>query len=845
MRLDYIYRVAAVYDTETSNIRVKEDNGNGCTEYQKQAYPILFILNKLNEDLRYYEIGKSDNIELFRYEKDMINAIGDIIEEYRSRFEVPIICAYNLIFDVQPIMRHLSERYEIIYAGQSSTSAYYIDLLDKETKDKLMRFWDVSYLEPRGLAAMGKTCGLPKDDGWDYAKTRTPETPITEEEEEYAKRDVQVIPAYLKFLLEANSFIRESDFGNALMTKTSLIRLFGRRVTGRLEYEDNNGKTKKIIDNMIVTCKVEQAKTYKQYAWRRASFRGGLAFTAANYAGDVLEDVLSLDACSMYHAFINGRYVPYNFGITVPAVLKNAMDNIKNVSIEEALNLYFKPFNFAFHAKVRFYNIRLKEDSIFGKHGIATIAKSKFDPNGGGLEYEDDILRQAAETAVRESGYYDRAYKAQFAFSKLMKAEICELYLNEVEFWIICQVYDFDEYEAIEGEISRNFWAPDSYVSLMSNYLYETKKQVKKLMKEYKEGESFLGSIGGSIPAAIQDEAREGTLSKEWLESYYTDIVKGQYNAIYGSQAQDERKPQFRFKENGEVEVDKNSKASPNNFIKIDKSMVHYQFGERIAAGARMHMIIAMMLLYKRFGNKIIISGGDTDSLKISAANISNKSILKALKPLHEAIDKAINICQKRYIRKYFADYASSLDNVGHFEVENDSRYIYHMEAWNKARISITEDYEAEITLSGMPQPAGAYNIADAANDFLDAGYDPKDIMINFLGYQTEYGNSICHMLLPNKPKFHDTFKQQVTDYRGEEFYVETGRSISLEETTKIIGDLNAYVNRENVDYLEKLGKYTKREYTMIMADDDHVRIYDGLGNILAEAERRRKKDNG
>ena len=191
------FRVAASYDTETCNICI-DRAGNTW-----RAYPVLFIINDLRGcDLRTYEPG-AGHIVFYRHESEMQDAIDEYIAWGERERCIPIICAYNLMFDLQPLMHDLNERWDMEVSAQSATSAYTVDIVrDGAVK---LRFWDTFYLEMRGLAKMGEAAGLPKAEGdWDYSKIRTPETPLTQEELFYAGRDTEVIPAYLRYLLESN-----------------------------------------------------------------------------------------------------------------------------------------------------------------------------------------------------------------------------------------------------------------------------------------------------------------------------------------------------------------------------------------------------------------------------------------------------------------------------------------------------------------------------------------------------------------------------------------------------------------------------------------------------------------
>ena len=336
------FTIAAIYDTETTNMYAGVDS---------RAFPCLFIVNDIRGvDISDYETGRDDNVKFFRYENEMLDYISSLIVWGSETNRVPIIAAYNLMFDLQPLMEKIAGSYKVKVTAQSSTHVYVLDLVDDEDKI-LLRFWDTWYLEMRGLSAMGETCGLPKAVGdWDYSLIRTPETYLTKEEMFYAGRDTQVIPAYLKYLLHSNDWLKQSDFGITVLTKTSLVRQMAKHKIGNIRYSKNNGKsiTQSKMFNML--CKEEMPYSFKCYGLRKACFRGGLTFTSARYAGVVVKNV---DVTSMHHAFINGRYVPTKFKPANDKLLENAYNHIVNqVTIADVLENYHRPFNVAFHMQV-------------------------------------------------------------------------------------------------------------------------------------------------------------------------------------------------------------------------------------------------------------------------------------------------------------------------------------------------------------------------------------------------------------------------------------------------------------------------------------------------------------
>ena len=817
------FTIAAIYDTETTNMYAGVDS---------RAFPCLFIVNDIRGvDINDYETGRDDNVKFFRYENEMLDYISSLIVWGSETNRVPIIAAYNLMFDLQPLMEKIAGSYKVKVTAQSSTHVYVLDLVDDEDKI-LLRFWDTWYLEMRGLSAMGETCGLPKAVGdWDYSLIRTPETYLTKEEMFYAGRDTQVIPAYLKYLLHSNDWLKQSDFGITVLTKTSLVRQMAKHKIGNIRYSKNNGKsiTQSKMFNML--CKEEMPYSFKCYGLRKACFRGGLTFTSARYAGVVVKNVASLDVTSMHHAFINGRYVPTKFKPANDKLLENAYNHIVNqVTIADVLENYHRPFNVAFHMQVRLDNIRLKADSCFEKWGIAILPSAKFRLKAERM-LNDDVVNEAnmyAETMNRLSGYVDRVENGVFAFGKLYKADSITIYVSEVELFALTRVYEWDSHKCIFGEVTQKFDRPPDYVTLQSNLLFGMKTDVKNILKKYHRGTSYEDVIPDTIPDGLAFQIRHGAISEQFLESYYVSTVKGQFNSIYGTMAQDIYKPDFMVESDGELHVDKDTQVTESNWedMQPDYSKVLYTYGLRIVGGSRLHLIIAMELLYKAFGDSVIVTGGDTDSMKVSCEeSITDDDLLRALEPLHTAITRSINLTMER-VREEYPQYASNLKNIGCFEVEScgaAKRYKLHMEAWNKARISIDSDNKVHITCAGLSRPDGMYTIENFANDML-LSYPPEKVLPLCLGYNEFVKPCLSFSLETHHPKPTDVFDSWVTDYRGIKRHVVVHESNALYAAARVLGDLNKSVNRDSITYV-------MNEYNRNIDDREKILDLDKEGN--------------
>lgn len=824
------YRVAAIFDTETTNI------GEGA---ETRAYPILYIFNDLRDTpLESYD-PVSDDVRFYRHTSEALAYIDGLITYGRTHGYVPIIAAYNLMFDMQTLMLELAQSYTIEVNAQTATSVYTLDLCIDD--NVVCRFWDTFYLEMGGLRAMGETCGLPKAVGdWDYSLVRTPETPLTEEELFYARRDVQVIPQYLQWLLRANHWLVSDMLGCRVLTKTSLVRQMARREIGGRRVTLQGGKKITLQRAFEMTCNQEFPKNYESYALRKACFRGGLTFTSAKTASVVVDNVASLDVTSMHHAFINGRRLPVKFAVAPPEILQIACERIVDTPLDDVLRNYSDPFRTGLHVAISFTNLRLRVNTCFADWGIAICPRSKFVRTlQADTDYSNNERAKTQENSIRAHGYVDSAVNPTFAFGKLYRADACILHVNEIELWNVAQAYEFDEMHVLYGEATAKTIVPPDYVTLQSNMLFARKTDVKNLIKHYTEGVPYAGDIPESIPEGIARDARAGTLSVKFLQSYYGSTVKGQFNGIYGTQAQDVMKADYRVTETGELEVDMATVCTPENFAKKRPKTprVLYTYGMRIVAGSRMHLVIAMMLIYRRFGNRVTVTGGDTDSLKISCADdVADAELLDALEPLHAAIENAINLTMRR-VRNTASDMASTLDHIGKFEVEDcggATRYAEHVELWNKARVSLDMSGRVHVTCAGLPRPDGVYTIEDCIDDILHMGHGFAETVRLALGYDVLVDYEICHTLQRNRPHVWDRYVGTVTDYRGATCHVDAPEAIALYPSERWLGESDKQANDENLTYMRNVyNRYVEALPRELIVRDGKPMIVSIDGEIL------------
>lgn len=483
---------------------------------------------------------------------------------------------------------------------------------------------------------------------------------------------------------------------------------------------------------------------------------------------------------------------------------------IQETPLSYILEHYEKPFNVAIHARIKFHNVRLRKGTCFEKWGIALEPTSKFKRM---LEYEEerglDARNLESENLVRSYGWYDvMSSRNKCAFGKLYEADWVILNVSELELWSFGQVYEWDDMEVLFGESTGKFRTPPDFVTMQSNKLFEMKSAAKFISKHYTEGVPYQYNLSG-IPDGIAESLRDGTCTEQFFESWYTGTVKGMFNGIYGTQAQDVRKPKYTCK-NGELVIDESSRVNDENYNDEDRQpgnlRVMYNYGLRIVGGSRMHMVIAMELVHDFFGHKVAVLGGDTDSMKCACApDVTDDELEEALKPIAVASKKAIDKSMAR-LRKTFPKFASTLTGIGSFDIENRGHhYSDHIELWNKCRVSWdAENNRAHVTCAGLRRPAKQVNIENAIEKLIPK-YGIDAVLNTLVGYNVCVMPNVSHALEHHKPKAIDTIDMDVTDWNGTTRHVTSHQSTALYPSARWLGETLKATNLSSVNYLRDM----------------------------------------
>ena len=98
--------IAGAYDTETTTLGERTE---------ARAFPCVYICSDLTAvDLREYAPGEGERIELFRYRPDVLEWLERLIADGFRRESTPIVCVYNMMFDLAPLMEELAADEEVV-----------------------------------------------------------------------------------------------------------------------------------------------------------------------------------------------------------------------------------------------------------------------------------------------------------------------------------------------------------------------------------------------------------------------------------------------------------------------------------------------------------------------------------------------------------------------------------------------------------------------------------------------------------------------------------------------------------------------------------------------------------
>ena len=790
------YRIIGAYDSETTN-------------YDKDgrviAFPILHQLGLLDgtslEDITPENVEDHVHIELYRHCHDLYARLDQMVHTVSDY--VPVILCHNLAFDMYGLSSWLA-RHDVRVLAKSARKPITFTVRNENGEPALV-IWDTLIFSQQPLERMGNDCGYQKGVGeWDYELVRTPDTPLTADELDYAKRDIHTLIAWFGWWIRRNPDIALERLGLNVVTKTGIVRE-RRRV--RFDQVKGIGLKQNVGRYWLYRCRMEQAKSDDELFTMLASTRGGFTFCASTSASvpydltDTDETIAAYDATSQHPAQLVSHFYPIYFKEQPAFVLDAAFDLIGAITFERVLRQWDKPFPVAFYACFEFENLRPKAGSLFERFGVFPLASARYKTPEQMKMDEDNGDKAAYMDYMNRRDYCDVAENAKCAFGKLISADKTRLYITELTAWEIWQAYEWDSVRAVHGYETGRFTRPSDMDVISVMQFYKAKDEFKKAREAFYDkgtidNADMLESLG--IPHAITSTMQDGSISSGDVEATYLSL-KADLNAIFGISASNQYRRNTVLSSAG---IEYVGEFGVCNAPKNPK--VWYQFGQRIVGWSRIAQICAMYLV-EPFALKVV--NGDTDSIKIVTKRDDLDEISKALDVLAKSIDKAKrNVCKR--IEQRYPDMFDPLDYIGHYVHEfNADRFCA---SWNKAYCTQDEKKEKRrfnFTLAGIPTRRRENKVVSfiGLNGYADRlyglGWSFSDVCNLFLGYNVTFANDVIKMNGRKFPEWGETVFEHVTDYRGETCTVAETAALALYPMTKTVNDTASADNAENMIY--------------------------------------------
>lgn len=777
------YKVIGAFDTETTNI--------GDLIKGFEAFPILYQYGRVTTDVEDITPDNArDLIEVTtaRYANEIYKCFDAAIEAASGY--IPVVLVHNLGFDMYSLAPYLNNHSTRVLAKTAKKPISFT--VQDESQKPLLVFLDTLGLFMKSLKVLGDECGMLKAAGdWDYDLIRTPETPLTDKEINYAEQDIYTLLTYMSYFLKHNPDIKQTDIGNRVQTKTGIVR--AKRLVHVGGLKPRNGKTQ-VRQFWHLLNKSQRPKTDDELFTMHAATRGGFTFCSKHNASKVfLADethaIESYDSTSQHPAQMVSHLYPQDFKEATPGQLKAAFNLCAHTSLDRVLKNWVKPFPYAFNACFTFENLRPKPDTVFYREGIYPLASAR-------ITQQAPVFENQAQAEFKDYakvlGYADSATGAVYSFGKLESAETCTLYLTELEAWIMSRCYVWDSVKALHGYItSKHRKAPDMATLSVMRY-YSAKDALKTFMTAYKPNrQNDASRISKYYPAPFVERCRKGEADASELKEYYM-LSKADLNSLFGIEATNECRRDYELHDTNGLEL-----VGHDGIENLPRqSKAFYQFGQRIVGWSRVAQVCIMELIAP-YTTAIIC--GDTDSLKIYYPKENTAKLNAALTKHSKALDRGKHAACARVKAAYKAHY-NGLDGIGHYVF--DGSYDGFSASWNKSYIALVGDH-CKLTIAGVPTSRrsadyGSFN--DFCDSLLSSGMSFEEVASLAIGYNVTIDDTITKLNARIHPKGFGVYvDRDVTDYLGNTAHVRAPGALALFPSVKTLGDTTSQDNADNL----------------------------------------------
>lgn len=296
----------------------------------------------------------------------------------------------------------------------------------------------------------------------DYSLIRTNVTPLTFDEINYCINDIQIILAYINEQIEYSG-----DISKIPMTNTGRVRKYVRDACyigdSKAGRAGRYTKYRNIMGDLTLTTDV--------YTQLKRAFMGGFTHANANYVGDIVENVTSIDFTSSYPSVMVSEKFP--------------MSRFKSVSCETEKEFDQLAENYALIFDVKFINLK----PAITQENYISASKCR--------ELENPIINNG----------------------RVVSADSLLLTMTEIDYHIMKQAYDWEHIEIGDLKYAHKAYLPKAICeSILKLYQGKTElKDVAGFEVEYLLSKGMLNSIYGmSVTDVVKDNALYDDHSESW-----------------------------------------------------------------------------------------------------------------------------------------------------------------------------------------------------------------------------------------------------------------------------------------------------------------------------------------
>ena len=717
-----------------------------------------YLSNFLSVDFRHFKDDKNNIIKHMqkpfycRTALDINNYLIDLNNKAEEEQKYYIIYIHNFAYEFDYLIRNV----DFVKSNfRNDNSLFLKPRIPLFVRIKNLEFRCSYKLLNQSISKIGSNLGYEKLE-IDYSKQYFEFSVLPDEEYKYNLRDTEI--TLLGVLKECSNWEYIKTVNDIPLTATSFSRKNN-------DYINTTEDIKRFTKN----CYYQKYYNKEFIEFLEKIYQGGYTHANAFYVGKALKNITSVDIVSSYpHSMLHRQYPAFftEFkGKYINGYFQKLI-SLNKSNYKDVFNNYNKPFSRAFLSEITIKNVQAK--ILKNNNLILPISLSKC-TNYWGVKLDN---------------------------GRIFSAKQLTIYVNEIDYWILEQFYNFEVAEVLKLYITKTYKNLDNYIMNSVRQYLDEKSTIKNILHKIDKGQDICYDdfynerkkdyifSDLKINNLISDTDFENLINVSYR------VSKNRLNAQYGQNVQKLMPVSYQYDVDEDVFTAKEEEKIQSRILKRD-----FIKGLYITSYSRLTLFVFALYLIDNSNSVLIYS--DTDSWKI-------KGNSKQIKELTNEYNKKLNSIINNH-----EDY-----NIGSFDVEcvykgfstlGCKKYI--CEVLNP----YTDENEIKITIAGVSKKDGS----KAYTDLYYKLYNDFDLLVKY----SFTPNTILHSSIINKKiiKYHnENYNCYVTDENGKSEKINGINMCELVNSDFILMNTKKPLISNFIDYCEELQK-TVLEYPNII----------------------------